>query len=166
MATGAERRGLRKLQDAADGGRQGWREVGRALEGGAGGAGAAQVGQKLVDAAGLGGVVCRASSARRDTAGGEEARGPNRPQGGAWDGRMVIQGQTKHRRREGAGEWREMDADADAETENILLWLLLLEPMLSDDGAVDWGLEYLVWCRFFGICECGGGGGMGGGYCR
>lgn len=79
---------------------------------------------------------------------------------------MVIQGQTKHRRREGAGEWREMDADADAETENILLWLLLLEPMLSDDGAVDWGLEYLVWCRFFGICECGGGGGMGGGYCR
>lgn len=39
-----------------------------------------------------------------------------------------------------------------------LLRLLLMpapavavELMLSDAGAVDWGLEYLAWCLFFGI---------------
>lgn len=86
MATGAEGRGFRELQDAADGGREGRREVGGALEGGARGAGAAQVGEELVDAAGLREVVCRASSARRDTARG--VAGPTVHKGvhgmGAW----------------------------------------------------------------------------------
>lgn len=81
---------------------------------------------------------------------------------------MVIQGQTKHTgdgRAPGSGErWMQMQMQMQR-PKNILLWLLLLEPMLSDDGAVDWGLEYLVWCRFFGICDCRGGG-IGGGYCR
>lgn len=89
MATGAEGRGFRELQDAADGGWQGRGEVSGTREGGAGGAGAAQVGQELVDAAGLGGVVCRASSARGDTAGGREGlAGPTVHKGvhemGAW----------------------------------------------------------------------------------
>jgi hypothetical protein len=106
MATAAEGRGLGKLQDAADGGREGRRKISGEVDGSAGGAGAAQVGEELVYAAALGGVVWRASSARRDTAGGEEAlAGPTVHKGlhgmGAWWYR------DKHRRREGAGEWRE-----------------------------------------------------------